>query len=365
MNSRHASPRSARRISVGRLLVVGLEADRWSSSLERRLQAWNPSGVLFTAHNLSSPAHAAEMLARIVRTLQRVPLLALEQEGGAQDPLGKLFPPLASPAAAARAGAAFLRKWASTMARAMRHLGFNTNLAPLLDLAPASGAGPGPRAFGSGPEEVARCARTFVAAMRKQGILSCPKYFPGYGEARRELSPSVVVVVSKAMAALWREDLLPYRRLLPRLPLVLVSGAAYKAYDFNLTLPAARSAKVLEGLLRVKLGYRGIAVGEGNGTAGRAAGFPQAAAQAIETGCDLLLVREEASVVAFLASLARGLDSLRLSPRRFEKALARSARVLRGLAPPRGKVSAKEITALKSEMEKLNLACRQGGQQRV
>ena len=35
------------------------------------------------------------------------------------------------------------------------------------------------------------------------------------------------------MSTLWAFDLIPYRELLPYLPMVLMSTAVYKAYDFN------------------------------------------------------------------------------------------------------------------------------------
>lgn len=357
MSARHPRPQPARRLACGRLLVIGLEADRWSSSLERRLRAWNPGGVLLTARNLSSPERAAEILARIARTLDRVPLLALEEEGGTSDPLRNFFPALPSARAAARAGAAAVGKLGELAAKEMKLLGFNSNFAPLLDLrTPASQAILGTRTFGSDPEQVTRCAKAFIAATRGEDILPCGKYFPGFGDARREPLPGMATV-AKPMAALWREDLLPYRRLLPRLPLVLVSGAAYKAYDFDWARPVTRSAKVLEGLLRVKLKYRGLAMGEGGEAACPAEGLAQAAAEAVQAGCDLLLVREERAVEGFLDSLARGLDSHKLSPRRLEQALVRLDRVRRGLVPPRGRISSREMERLAEKIERLCAQC--------
>jgi beta-N-acetylhexosaminidase len=143
------------------------------------------------------------------------------------------------------------------------------------------------------------------------------------------------------MAELWREDLVPYRALLPRLPLVLVSTAAYKAYDFDLLRSAGLSPKVVEGLLRVKLGYNGVAVAYGlemEAVRGTLA-LEEAAVHALRAGCDMLLLEKVEAAERVHGALRAARDSGKLPSHRVEQALKRIQLAKKGLKPPNGRLS--------------------------
>jgi beta-N-acetylhexosaminidase len=143
------------------------------------------------------------------------------------------------------------------------------------------------------------------------------------------------------MAELWREDLVPYRALLPRLPLVLVSPAAYKAYDFNLLQSAGLSPRVVEGLLRVKLGYNGVAIAcglESEAVRGTLQ-LGEAAVHALRAGCDALLLEKAEAAEVVHEALREAFESGRLANPRVEQALKRIQLAKKGLKPPSGRLS--------------------------
>ncbi len=142
------------------------------------------------------------------------------------------------------------------------------------------------------------------------------------------------------MAELWREDLFPYRTLLPRLPLILVSTAAYKAYDFDLLQSAGLSSKVVDGLLRVKLGYDGVAIAYGLETevVRGALSLGEAAVQAVSAGCDMLLVEEPQAAERAHAALSAAWESGKLAGARVEQAFKRIQHAKRCLRPPADKL---------------------------
>jgi beta-N-acetylhexosaminidase len=153
------------------------------------------------------------------------------------------------------------------------------------------------------------------------------------------------------MAKLWREDLVPYRALLPRLPLVLVSTAAYKAYDFDFLQTAGLSPEVVEGLLRVKLGYHGVAIACGiEKEAYRGSlTLEEAAVQALNAGCDMLLVEEAEAAERVQAALCAARESGKLPIPRVEQALKRVQLAKKGLKPPTGKLSRRSLGRLVRE----------------
>jgi len=156
------------------------------------------------------------------------------------------------------------------------------------------------------------------------------------------------------MAELWREDLVPYRALLPRLPLVLISTAAYKAYDFDLLQSAGLSPEVVEGLLRVKLGYHGVAIAcglETEAVRGTLA-LEEAAVQALRAECDMLLLEEPAAAERVQAALSAARECGRLPSPRIEQALERIRLAKKGLKPPRGSLPRRSLDRLVGEFTK-------------
>jgi beta-glucosidase-like glycosyl hydrolase len=142
------------------------------------------------------------------------------------------------------------------------------------------------------------------------------------------------------MADLWAYDLIPYREMLPHVPLVLMSTAAYKAYDFDRPCSAVLSARVVEGLLRIKMGYQGVVIAPGLEEQ-RVCGvldLGSAAAKAIDAGCDLLLVDEESSWQAMRQGLERARESDELLSEKLDKARDRIESTKRRLSPPPGQL---------------------------
>ena len=342
--------------ALGQLLFLKLNELRWNSSLEHTLPRLCPGGVLVDAPLPNAAENVLEFLSKAAGAVPTVPFLALREEGGLMDPLQAFLPPLPSPGAAAGKGPAAVHRLGELVGGALKLLGFNTDFAPLLDLAspslnPRRGmprhstgtpwrAPTEMRAFGADPQQVAECGEAFLEGLEARGMLACGKHFPGLGGARAA-GATELPLVTKSMAELWREDLIPYRALLPRLPLVLISSAAYKAYDFDMLQSAGLSSKVVEGLLRVKLGYEGVAIAYGLETQAvrGTLTLEEAAVQAVGAGCDMLLLEEAEAAERVRAALRAALQSGKLLNPRVEQALERIELVKRGLPPPADKLS--------------------------
>ena len=322
---------------LGQLLFLKLDELRWGSTLEQTLRRLSPGGVLVDAPLPSGPGTLREFLSKLACAVPTVPFLALREEGGLMDPTQAFLPPLPSPRAAARKGFVAVERQGELAGAAFKILGFNTNFAPLLDfgLCALNEA----RAFSSDPQQVAKCGEAFLEGLGQHDVLACGKHFPGSGSARAA-GPAELPVVSKSMAELWREDLVPYRALLPRLPLILVSTPAYKAYDFDLLQSAGLSSKVVGGLLRVKLGYEGVAIAYGLETEAvrGTLTFEEAAVQAVSAGCDMLLVEEPQAAERAHAALSAAWESGKLADARAEQALKRIQHAKRCLRPPADKL---------------------------
>ena len=341
---------------LGQLLFIELDEDHWSAGLDKRLRTIRPGGIILTRRNLRTPESVAELLGKIARSVGAPPFLALEEEGGTGDPLRGFFPPLPSPRAVALKGHAAATLGELTGA-GMRLLGFNTNFAPLLDLSIGSfDAVAGPRTLGSDGLQVAKYGGDFARGLERHKILPCAKHFPGLGGACPD-SNAGLYLSGKPMAQMWREDLVPYRKLLRHLRLVMVSHYAYKAYDFDVALPAIHSVNVLHGLLRVKLHYHGVAVtGDLESEHIRRKFHPtEAAVLSINAGCDMVFMSgRQNSVKSAFEGLRNGLESGRISTSRVAQALDRIRLARKGLTVPSGKISMKALKDLAQKFKEFS-----------
>jgi len=120
-----------------------------------------------------------------------------------------------------------------------------------------------------------------------------------------------------------------------------VSPVAYKAYDFDDPRPAVFSEKIVDGLLRVKLLYEGVALADLEDTFLPPLVEPEEAAlRALQAGCDLVLLGSDGGrAEKVLARFGKAVESGEISLRRAEQALRRVRRVKRGLAFPERKVA--------------------------
>ena len=342
----------SRSASPGQLLILELEENRWSASLGRMLDRYRPSGVYLSS--LGSPESTAEQLARIARTVDLPPFLWLEEEGGSVDPLRAVFPPLPSPRAVAKRGPSAVERLGELAAAGMALLGFNTNCAPLLDLSTHdSEESLDARAFGSDPSDVARAGEAFVRGLGRHRILACGKHFPGSGAtgADRLSKPPIV---GKPMIELWHEDLIPYRELLARLPMVMVSHATYKAYDFDAFHRATESRSILRGLLQLKLRYGGLIAADLTRTAEARDPIElgERVARSIIAGCDLVIVPgHEQSVVAALTALESAIESGTLETEQLEQSFKRLRATRARLARPGGRISKSAMDRLAGQFE--------------
>jgi len=313
---------------AGQLLFIGVEGTAMNPDLRRRLEAVRPGGIILFARNLQDAPQVAAFCRDLHSALPVPPFLAIDQEGGRVSRLKGILPPIPANLSLARAAGpdALVRDHGRQTGRALALLGFNLNFAPVLDLSEAeSPNGIGDRAYGADPEVVGRLARVFLEAQAAAGALGCGKHFPGLGGGRVD-SHLDLPRIDRSAEEIWREDLLPYRRLHDALPMVMVGHAHYPALQGSEPRPATLSREVVTGILRAKVGYRGVALTDdlemGAVDQHRPAG--EVALEALEAGNDLVMFcKSWERIEEAHRAIARALKTGGLSPARADAALSR------------------------------------------
>jgi beta-N-acetylhexosaminidase len=305
-----ASKRSLElRRQVGQLLIMGFDGTSLSQRLHVMLETLQPGGIILFKRNLESAKQTYALLSEAQKAATTPMFLCVDMEGGTVDRLREVIAPVPSVAEVVAGGAKKLfRKHGRLLGEEVRALGFNTDFAPVLDLRfEPSARVLGSRTVSPDPKQANAYARAFLRGLRESDVLGCGKHFPGLGEANLD-SHDELPVIDKPWERLWKEDLAPYRKLRRELPFVMVAHAAYPQVTDDRT-PASLSRMWMNGILRKKIGYRGLIITDDLDMGGVLAAAPieDAAVETLRAGADMFLVcqKEESVRRAFEAVLQR------------------------------------------------------------
>ncbi|HEX4758322.1 MAG TPA: glycoside hydrolase family 3 N-terminal domain-containing protein [Terracidiphilus sp.] len=322
------------RRAAGSLLVVGLGGTELTGLERAWLRVVRPAGIILFRRNIAAAEQTRALLDEATGLSGTHSLRCVDVEGGTVDRLRDALAPLPSAQAVARAdqystlsqktrkdGAPRLGEGVTTqipmsqkrdmghpvpvdgargfprlarehgelVARAVKAFGFNTTLAPVLDLGlPESSQVMGTRIAAATVTGVVAYARGFLNGLAAQGVIGCGKHFPGLGGGTRD-SHLETPAIRRDGRELWLEDLAPYRDLRNELPMVMVNHAAYPETPGK-ARPASVSPYWITTVLRKKIGYRGIVFSDDLEMGGILRYMPieEAAVSAVRAGMDLM-----------------------------------------------------------------------------
>ncbi len=199
-----------------------------SSQIGSLLTRIQPAGVILFARNITGAEQTYKLLKGCQACVSTPLFTCVDMEGGTVDRFRNVFGRAPSAADVFASGDRKLfRKHGRVIGESCRALGFNTDFAPVVDLAfAASSTVMSSRAVSADPKEAVLYAREFLAGLRSAGVLGSAKHFPGLGEANLDTHQELPNV-DKSWKKLWEEDIYPYRALKRELPMVLVGHASY------------------------------------------------------------------------------------------------------------------------------------------
>jgi len=301
--------------------MVGFAGHEASLDVKRLIREYGVGGVVLFARNVDAPEQVAELV-RELQTVARdayhdLPLLvAVDQEGGRVARLRApwtAWPPLR---ALGRAGSVDLaRRMGAALGTELRACGIRWDFAPVVDV-DTNPANPviGDRSLGDDPELVGRLGAALITGMQAEGVAACAKHFPGHGDTQVD-SHLDLPLVDHARSRLDDVELRPFRAAVAA-GVASVMTAHVLVREIDDVLPATLSPRVLDGILRGELGYRGVVVSDDIEMGALAKRWRPAelALRAAQAGCDLMLVcsSHDAQVEA-IEGMVRGLESEALS----------------------------------------------------
>src|SRR3989440_3920544 len=175
--------------SLGQLIMIGVpgkELDTETAQLFRRVQ---PGAFILFGRNLENAAQLRKLIDDLRDLSEIEPIITVDQEGGRVSRLRRIGnePPNAQQLRE-KGDLDLIRRHGDITGRLLRVFGFNLDLCPVLDVSfddDAENSLRG-RCYGKTVEQDVRNASVFNDAMRKQGIASCGKHFPGYTSTKAD-----------------------------------------------------------------------------------------------------------------------------------------------------------------------------------
>src|ERR1700675_1522838 len=147
------------------------------------------------------------------------------------------------------------------------------------------------RSFGEDPGRVAEYVTQFIRGVQENGALATAKHFPGHGNVNAG-SHLVMAVVPGDRRELDSTELVPFRAAIAAGVASIMPGhLAVPSIEPDATIHATLSPKILTGLLRGELKFRGLIVTDAMDMGAVTSHYMNGAAavRAIEAGADVIL----------------------------------------------------------------------------
>ena len=266
-------PESQLRTEIAQMLMVGFRGTTLTKEnhIYNDIKELKIGGVILFEYdapsrkrprNITSRSQLKKLCSDLQALNDEKLLIAIDQEGGKVSRLKEKygFPTFAGAKQMAASGSTdSTAYWSNLTAKTLKQLGINLNFAPCTDVDVNPDCpiiGKLGRSFSSSPEEVARHAKAWISAHKKQGVLSCIKHFPGHGSSDSDTHLGIADVSDT-----WSDkELIPYRRLIKDNVVDLVMTSHVYNSKLDKDWPATLSEKVINGHLRKRLGFKGVVV---------------------------------------------------------------------------------------------------------
>jgi len=235
---------------IGQVLMPGVPWDQTSSIIgllaDGLIGGWVVMGVPddSLANRLAEARGASDI----------APLIAVDEEGGRVQRLRQILNRLPSAQTqAANNTPDELRLLIAEHARDMVELGFDVDLAPVVDV--GGGPGIGDRAYSDDVDEVIEYAEAVRLGLADGGLLGVVKHFPGHGRASAD--SHLELPTSPSIEEIRAVDLQPFRVAINNgADAVMVAHIAVPGLTNG--APASLSPAAVTGLLREELGFDGL-----------------------------------------------------------------------------------------------------------
>jgi beta-N-acetylhexosaminidase len=328
---------------VGQLAIVGFNGYDVPAELRSLAREFDLGGVVFFARNVEAPEQVADLSRQSQALAAEIPLwVSVDQEGGRVARLKRPFtewPPMITLGRAGAEAGRLAERFARALAEELHAVGISMDYTPVLDvLTNPKNPVIGDRALAERAEDVARLGTAIIRTLQAEGIAACGKHFPGHGDTSTD-SHFELPLLDLPPDRLEAVELVPFKAAIAA-DVAAIMTAHIVIPSLDEERPGTLSPAIIGGLLRTKLGYRGLVLTDDLSMKAISDryGHSDATVKAIAAGCDAVLMcaPEPASQAAALEAVIYAVEQGTIPLRQIEDSMARHRRAKeRFLAAPR------------------------------
>jgi beta-N-acetylhexosaminidase len=193
------------------------------------------------------------------------------------------------------------------------------------------------RSYGEDPELAARMGVAFIHGLQNHGMIATGKHFPGHGDTGVN-SHLALPVVTVSRSRLDTVELVPFRAAVNAgVGAIMSFHGAMPALDSS-NVPGTLSPKVLTGLLRGEMGFKGIIISDAMDMRGvlDTYGADEAVKRALSAGIDVLI--QPLDVAKTIDAVVAGVSEGRYTVARLDSSVRRVLETKRGLGLAQNKL---------------------------
>ena len=317
---------------AGQLAIAGFAGHTIPAELRTLAREFDLGGVIFFARNIDSPEQVADLSRQAQELARECPLwVSVDQEGGRVARLKAPFtewPPMMTLGRSADERLA--RRFAKALATELEAVGISLDYTPVLDIH-TNPKNPviGDRALAETADDVARFGKVLIEVLQENGIAACGKHFPGHGDTSTD-SHFELPLIEHPPDRLENVELLPFRAAIES-NVASIMTAHILIPSLDAERPASLSRRIVNGLLKEKLGYQGLVLSddlEMKAISGRF-GMAEATVAAVTAGCDAVLMcgADQDPQARAIEAVIRAVEADEVPLKRVEDALTRHRRV--------------------------------------
>ena len=263
-------------------------------------------GLIYFAANIVNESQVTSMLSNTQQySLERTGLkmfTCIDEEGGRVARIGKnsAFPVETFPDMAYIEGEAQAYHVGDTIGGYLSKYGFNVDFAPCADVITNSeNKVIGTRSFVTNPDIVSSMSLSVAKGLKSHGVLATYKHFPGHGSTVGDTHDGFAYT-NKTLDELMQSELVPFKSAADnKIDMVMVAHISVPNVIGDDT-PSSLSYKMITGVLKEQLGYKGLIVTDAlnMGAIANKYSSETAAVMAVKAGNDLLLMPKDFAAAA-------------------------------------------------------------------
>lgn len=255
-------------------------------------------GIIYFANNIVNERQITSMLSEIQKySLERTGLKMLtciDEEGGRVARIGNnsAFSVERFPDMAYISGEDEAYHVGDTIGAYLSEYGFNVDFAPCADVITNSeNQVIGTRSFGTNPNVVSTMALSVAKGLNSHGVLAAYKHFPGHGATVGDTHEGFAYT-DKTLDELMKSELIPFKSAADNGIDIVMAAHISVPNVIGDNTPGSLSYRMITGVLKEKLGYKGLIVTDALNMGAIADNYSSqaAAVMAVKAGNDLLLM---------------------------------------------------------------------------